>query len=176
MNRHRQLVDIIREKKPQHVIETGTWIGNRALTFMAVTNCYYTGFDLFEEATPETIEKELNSKRRCSLADTGRVIETAGFHKFCLIRGDTNKTLQEYFEGEPAPFDFAFIDGGHSMATIENDFRWLAGNIEKGGTIILDSWYEPAIEGFGCNFIDGEVLPSEDKAMSGTVHMLRVSM
>jgi predicted O-methyltransferase YrrM len=177
MNRHRQLVDIIREKKPKHVIETGTCTGNRALTFMAVTNCYYTGFDLFEDATPESDKKELNVKRRASIANTGKAIEMAGLHKFCLIRGNTNKTLQEYFEGDPQPFDFAFIDGGCSIATIENDFRWLVGNIEKGGTIIIDSWYEPVIEGFGCNFIDGQVLPSTDKRLKDhTIHLLRVDV
>ena len=176
MNRYHQLMDIVREKMPKHVIETGTWKGKRAKEFMALTNCYYTGFDLFEDASPETDKQEFNVKRPISIADAGKSIEMAGFSKFCLIRGNTHETLPEYFANDHQPFDFAFIDGGHSIATIENDFRYIAANIEKGGTIILDDWYDPAVDGFGCNFIDGEVLPSKDVTSKGKVHLLRVQM
>ena len=174
MNRYTQLLDMVRDKKPRHVIEIGTWNGKRAMEFMAVSNCYYTGFDLFEDATPETDKAEFNVKRPCSIANAGKAIEKAGFSRFCLIRGNTNQTLPEYFEKEQPPFDFAFIDGGHSIATIENDYRWIAQNIEEGGTIILDDWYDPELEGFGCNFIEGEVLPSNDVTPKGKVHLLRV--
>ena len=49
MVRYKSLIEIVRDTKPRHVVEIGTWDGKRAVEFMAVSNCYYTGFDLFEE-------------------------------------------------------------------------------------------------------------------------------
>lgn len=174
MNRYKQLLEIVRDTKPKHIIEMGTWNGKRAIEMMAVSNCYYTGFDLFEEADKDTDLKEFNVKPHNSMVDVAKTIEMAGFSKFCLIRGNSNETLPKYFNNGCDPFDFAFIDGGHSVDTIENDFRWISDNIDKGGTIIMDDWYEPELPGLGCNFIDGEVLPSTDRTSKGIVHLLKV--
>lgn len=175
MNRYRQLFELVRDIRPKHVIEIGTWNGKRAMEMMAVSDCYYTGFDLFEDATKETDLKEFNVKSHNGMVNVAKSIETAGFNKFCLIRGNTNETLEEYFK-KSDPFDFAFIDGGHSKETIQNDFQWISDNIDDGGTIILDDWYEPELEGLGCNFIQGEVLPSTDRTSKGIVHLLKVTV
>ena len=198
--RYRYLVDILLEKKPEHVVEIGTWDGSRAREFMALTDCYYTGFDLFEGATKATDKKEFNVRSHEELMLVGRFIEFVGFSKFCLIRGDTNDILPtmcvssatafgagitipslEDGDGERIlipPFDFAFIDGGHSVETIKNDYEWARKNISKGGTIILDDYYDPELGGLGCNFLSefGEVLPSTDKTDKGFVHLLRVDI
>jgi hypothetical protein len=173
--RYRQLVDILLEKNPRHVVEIGTWDGKRACEIMALTDCYYTGFDLFEDATKELDRKEFNIKPHMELVPIGQFIEFVGFTKFCLIKGDTNETLHKW-KGES--FDFCFIDGGHSETTIRNDFEWAYKNIEKGGTIILDDWYSPTVDGAGCNFLEdlGEVLPSNDEQPAGTVHLLRIDV
>jgi len=176
MNRYRQLLELVRDKKPKHVIEIGTWDGKRAIEMMAVSNCYYTGFDLFEKMTKEIDKKELNVKPHNSLVDVGKYIENAGFSKFCLIRGNTNELLKPYFENGAEPFDFCFIDGGHSVKTIKNDYKWISKYIDKDGTIIIDDYYDPELEGFGCNFLkdEGEVLPSKDKTPNGIVHLLKI--
>jgi precorrin-6B methylase 2 len=173
--RYRQLTDLVIEKNPYHIVEIGTWDGKRACEFMALNDCYYTGFDLFEDATKDTDQKEFNIKAHQEIVPIGQFIEFVGFSKFCLIKGDTNKTLHEW-KGEP--FDFCFIDGGHSEETIWNDFQWARDNISKGGTIVLDDWYSPKIEGKGCNFLADEhsiaieKYPSEDKTPEGTVHLI----
>ena len=173
--RYRQLIDITREKKPKHVVEIGTWSGGRATGFMAICDCYYTGFDLFEDSTTESDQREMNVKSHTELVPVGQFIEFVGFSKFQLIRGDTNKTLHEW---KKEPFDFVFIDGGHSEATIKNDYEWARKNIDKGGTIILDDYYSPGTKGIGCNFLEAEgtVLPSTDTAGNPpfNVHFLRV--
>jgi len=196
MSRYRQLLELVRDKKPKHVIEIGTWDGKRAIEMMAVSNCYYTGFDLFEEATKEIDKKEHNVKSHNSLVDVGKYIENAGFSKFCLIRGNTNEIFPVTAIGscissvcvgsEPwrteengfrfQCFDFAFIDGGHSVKTIKNDYEWVSKNIDKDGTIIIDDYYDPELEGFGCNFLKGkgEILPSKDKTPHGIVHFLKI--
>ena len=177
MNRYQILLEIVRDLKPKHIIETGTWNGKRAIEFMAVADCFYTGFDLFEEATKKTDKRELNVKSHNGLIDVGRFINTAGFSKYCLIRGDTNKTLKKYFENAE-PFDFAFIDGGHSVKTIKNDYEFISQNMLPGGTIIIDDWYDPEIEGFGCNFLEdqGVVLPVRNRTQKGYVHLLRIEI
>lgn len=177
MNRYRILLEIVRDLKPKHIIEIGTWNGKRAIEFMAASDCFYTGFDLFEEATKATDKRELNVKDHNGLVDVGRFIKTAGFNKFCLFRGDTNETLKEYFESAE-PFDFAFIDGGHSVATIKNDYKFISQNIMPGGTIIIDDWYDPEIGGFGCNFLEehGAVLPAKNRTSRGYVHLLKIEI
>ena len=73
-------------------------------------------------------------------------------------------------------FDFAFIDGGHSVETIKNDYEWVSENIDKGGMIIIDDYYDPEVKGFGCNFLvdKGEVLPSTDRTPKGIVSLLKI--
>jgi len=175
--RYRQLVDIVLEKDPKHIVEIGTWDGMRACGFMALNDCYYTGFDFFEMATKELDKKELNVKPHTELVAVGQFIEFVGFSKFCLIRGDTNEVLHSW---KTEPFDFVFIDGGHSELTIKNDFYWARENIEKGGTIVLDDFYDPLTDGVGCNFLEryGKVLPSTDTAGEPlmNVHLLRVDV
>ena len=183
MNRYSTLIEIVKELQPKHVVEIGTWNGKRAASFMGATDCYYTGFDLFEEASKETDEKEFNVKQHFELTEVAQQLDVMGFSKYMLTRGDTNKTL---WEADVAAFDFCFIDGGHSEETIRNDFLWAIENIAEGGTIILDDYYNPRIEGMGCNFIvdahtlladeyDAEVLPQKDGlAGGGTVSLVRV--
>jgi len=173
MNRYKKLLDIVREAQPRHVVEIGTWNGKRATEFMAVTDCYYTGFDLFEEATKETDEAELNVKNHNEMVEVAKMIEMAGFSKFSLIRGDTKETLPKW---ENEPFDFAFIDGGHSLKTIQSDFHHIYERIDDGGIIVLDDYYKPEVEGFGCNFLEemGEVIDTGDRYVNGHVCLLRV--
>jgi len=176
MSRYQTLLEIVRDEKPKHVVEIGTWNGKRAVEMMAVSNCYYTGFDLFEDATKDTDEKEFNVKAHFDMIEVAKTIETIGCNKFALIKGDTNTTL---WESDLEPFDFCFIDGGHSEETIRNDYKWASERIEKGGTIILDDYYFPAHEKMGCNFLEdlGRVIGPKDRLHGGgSVSLLRVDM
>jgi predicted O-methyltransferase YrrM len=181
MNRYFKLLNLVREKQPKHIVEIGTWNGKRATEMMAASNAYYTGFDLFEEATPETDEAEMNVKRPEELVEVAKRIESAGLNRFKLIRGNTRETLPKWIDSDDfQPFDFAFIDGGHSEETIRSDYEHIKKNISPGGTIVLDDHYTPRVEGFGCNFIDeGEIIKCSDTYVSnngtkGNVTMLVV--
>lgn len=174
MNRYDTLLEIVRDQQPRHIVEIGTWNGERACQMMAMCDCYYTGFDLFEDATKETDLAEFNVKQHNELVPVAQRIEMAGFSKFQLIRGNTKETLREW---EYEPFDFVFIDGGHSIETIENDYNWAKFSISEGGTIILDDYYKPEIVGMGCNFMadDGEILEVSDPVKGGgRCHLVRV--
>ena len=156
MNRYFKLVELVREAQPKHIVEIGTWNGKRATEMLAVSDAYYTGFDLFEEANDTTDKEELNVKNHEDMVDVAKKIEMVGFNKFSLIRGNTRETLPKWIESDDfQPFDFAFIDGGHSVETIKSDYENIKKAITPGGIIVLDDYYIPEYEGFGCNFIEG---------------------
>ena len=64
------------------------------------------------------------------------------------------------------------------MKTIKNDYELISQNMLPGGTIIIDDWYAPEIEGFGCNFLEdqGTVLPVRNRTPKGYVHLLRIEI
>lgn len=178
MNRYFKLLEIVKEKNPKHIVEIGTWNGKRACEMMAVCNAYYTGFDLFEDATKDTDLEEMNVKPHEEMVEVAKRIEMTGLNKFALIRGNTRETLPKWIESKDfEPFDFAFIDGGHSEETIKSDYEHIKKAISPGGTIVLDDWYDPAVEGFGCNFIkDGEVHEFSDRYVDAHGNRGKISL
>ena len=104
----RELVEQVRAEKPNHVLEIGCGNGDLASKLMAVSNCYYTGFEEYPEQE--------------NLIDVAEKLQVMGFSKFMLINGDTSK------EADVLPFDFAITD--------EANRAWVEQNIEQGGTII----------------------------------------
>ena len=131
--RYKQLADIIRQYQPARVVETGTWIGQRAIemalaSFENRDDFHYIGHDLFEEGNEELSIKELNAKRIVSVEDITKHLnefkdkmkEKDKIFTFELIKGDTNQTLQDNIDA-----DLAYIDGGHSTITVQNDYNKL---------------------------------------------------
>jgi len=160
--RYDQLLDIIADKKPRTIVEIGTWDGERAMMMAEEALKYqpeveYLGFDLFEDATPELDERELNVKKHVTIGEVEAKLaefkrEFPGF-TYRLVRGDTRETLGG--RGiQLTNIDLAFIDGGHSVETIANDYNAVC----QAKTIILDDYYIRGAEGegydikeFGCN-------------------------
>ena len=129
--RYGQIAHVIRQYKPARVIETGTWIGQRAIemalaSFENRDDFHYIGYDLFEEGNEELDIKELNAKKTVVLKDIKKHLKTFKdkmkkeknkTFTFELIKGNTNETLKEGVEA-----DLAYIDGGHSTETVQNDY------------------------------------------------------
>ena len=135
----------------------------------------YMGFDLFEDQ-PELDVREFNVKKRAALVAVQEKLQRAQKLKpfvYKLIAGDTRVTLRKFRH----PADFAFIDGGHSVETIMNDYTALS----RCETIVLDDYYEadengvcPDISKFGCNQLVAamerhqyEILPDADPVKGG---------
>lgn len=149
--RHNQLASIIKQyskgKDKFSIVETGTWNGGRAIqmalcAFENTDHVHYHGFDLFEEASDETDKKELNVKKHNSEELVGqrlgefatRMQEQNKTFTFELSKGNTNKTLKDFStEG----FNFCFIDGGHSIETVKNDYHYL----KDIPVIVFDDFY-----------------------------------
>jgi Methyltransferase domain len=207
LQRYEQLTAALRSATRRRLVEIGVWNGKRAqeLGSAALRRSRavdYHGFDLFELLSEEELEAEL-SKRPPSQAEVEA--ELAGFARkaalrgllmpwygrrfaFELHRGYTHKTLPAFRRERPEfRADFVFIDGGHSIATIANDWEHCHQLTAPDGEIYLDDYYdnEELAREFGCNrLVDGlaqdpswdvAVLPVKDTAPKiGTIQIARV--
>jgi predicted O-methyltransferase YrrM len=96
------------------------------------------GFDLFEEASDETDEVEKNVKAHNNQEEVAERLNAAGV-SYRLYGGNTRETLPAY----TGPLvDLAFIDGGHSVETIQSDWNEVRHLMKPGGIVIFDDYYE----------------------------------
>ncbi len=192
--RYKQIDLIIDYLKPASIVEIGTWNGDRAIGIaQAALNhhacVHYWGFDLFEHAADDHDERELNVKPHTPFKDVHAKLEMFREHhpgfSFNLIRGDSRLTLHHpdlpvwshpNFETpvQVTGAELVFIDGGHSVETVENDFYSLG----ACKNILLDDFYSscdrglcPDISKFGCNQLVEQmphwVLPVKDPVAGG---------
>ena len=140
------LLEVIDELQPDSILEVGTWIGQHACEMIQRARkhrervCYY-GFDLFAQAPAYEHPKRWivnESVIRQRLDDTGA--------RIWLIKGDTRQTLRQ---ANIPPVDLIFIDGGHSLETVENDWRHTQQFAHSKTVWILDDYW-PAHLDCGC--------------------------
>lgn len=181
VKRYGQLRRIVKFAKPQTIVEVGTHDGIRADMICREALKYrdevhYTGYDLFEEATREINDREKNGKGAGSYRSAQQKLDKIkmdhpGF-TWELVRGDTRKTLH----GTEFAVDFAFIDGGHSVKTIQGDYLAL----RRSRVIALDDWYEGRVDTtqYGCNEVlkgtQHVVLPTADKGRGVSIRIAAV--
>lgn len=171
--RYQWIPRIIMEERPIDLLEIGTWNGIRALDMLnaAPEGAKYYGFDVFEDGDEDLDKKEMNVKKHVSKDD---VSITLNGYDIELYKGLTKDTLPEFYRqhGDHC-IDFAFIDGGHSVETIENDWLYVSNLIRPGGVVLFDDYYTEMdiTDKFGCNEIiknlDYELLPDKDPVISG---------
>ena len=193
-DRYKQIDLIIDYLKPASIVEIGTWNGDRAINIAQAalkhhTFVHYWGFDVFEHVADNHDQRELNVKPHTPLKDVRAKLKIfreqhPGF-SFDLIKGDSRLTLHHPdlpVWSHPntgnlvqlTEADLVFIDGGHSVETVENDFDRLRGC----KNILMDDYYTPCNRGlcpdvtkFGCNQLVEKVphwvLPVRDPVAGG---------
>lgn len=184
--RYEQIVELVGQVKPASIVEIGVYNGVRAVAMAEEalkhkSEVHYQGFDLFEDATPQTDKEEFNAKKTQSVKQISARLDefkskNPGF-TYELVKGNTRQTLY------PQAVDFAFIDGGHSVETIRSDYEAL----KDSKFVLFDDYYKrdpaggiPDLDVFGANLIVDEinhakVLPSTDKVIhGGIVHLATV--
>lgn len=130
----------------------------------------YYGFDLFEDLTPELVDKEFSFKSSDAVENVKKTIETLTSAKATLFKGDTNDTLGD--DGVELPLmDLIYIDGGHTLETVANDWKHCRDRIKPNGVIFLDDYFTE-MSFVGCKYLvdnkidrkifDVEILPTED--------------
>ena len=172
--RYKQLATMVRhysEDKDVFIIaETGTWNGGRAIemalaAFDNVDEVHYMGFDLFEQATDETDKLELNIKGHNAVDAVNKrldefsqkMLENGKTFSWNLYAGNTNETMEEVSFDK---VDFAFIDGGHSYETVQNDYGFL----RDVDVVVFDDFYT----------VDkGKEMPEEHKGIIRTIEEIK---
>lgn len=149
MRRYDYLYHLIDEIKPSRIMEIGTFDGVQAEKMIVRAKPYhlqieYYGFDLFEQAPDFEFSKlGVKSLERVRI----RLERTEA--DITLIKGNTKDTLPGFSSD---PMDLIFIDGGHSVDTIQNDFSHSVRLLAKNGRIILDDYYPDHPE-MGCKVL-----------------------
>jgi len=140
-------------------MEIGTWTGDRALTMIKLAKRYhsageidYYGFDLFGQMTTEKFTEE-KSKWPPTQREAEEKLRTtgAGIH---LFQGDTMQVLPD-LAGKLPKMDFIFIDGGHSLETVANDWYWASQLMHDKTVVVFDDYWASRTDA-GCKMtVDG---------------------
>lgn len=151
--------DIIAERRDGMVfLEVGTYDGARAIDLgkfwkeQTGTPFIYIGFDLFEDMDPVTNAAELSKSRLPPSREYVSTKMLAADIRCQLVQGNTRETIPNfvtnYHPNSPKP-DFIYIDGGHSLATIQSDWESLLPLIQPSTYVLFDDYYENR-DDFGC--------------------------
>jgi predicted O-methyltransferase YrrM len=172
--RYRYLFDIIRTNKCKKIMEIGTWNGNHALKMIkeakknfTPAEIHYYGFDLFELLDDKTTLKEFAKIPPTFEAVRERLTKTdANVH---LYKGYTQQILSKVINELPK-MDFVFIDGGHNIETIENDWKNVQEIMDDKTIVIFDDYWNredagcrKVIENIDKNKYEVMILPIQDK-------------
>ena len=172
--RYKYLFEIIKNNKCKTIMEIGTWNGDHALQMIEKAKRYslsnkihYYGFDLFELLGSETTLKEF-AKIPPTLEVVTKKLQKANANIY-LYKGYTKDTLPKVINELPK-MDFVFIDGGHSLETIENDWKYVQKVMNEKTIVIFDDYWNR--EDAGCKKVveeidktefDVKILPIQDE-------------
>ena len=119
--RYSFLLFLILINKPKSILEIGVYNGIRAKEMIEAAKVFnlkidYYGFDLFEIMNDDILNNELSKMPLSEISVKKFLSKTANIK---LFKGYSQTTLKNFNE----KVDFIFIDGGHKIETIKND--WL---------------------------------------------------
>jgi len=157
--RYENFIKIIEEIKPEKIMEIGVCHGEGAEMMIKEAlkhrdDVKYYGFDLFEDITQEHIQKEDRNPENFGIPQSEAKIQKklGGLGaKIYLFKGDTKEILPKT---KLPKMDLIFIDGGHSLETIESDWNNCKKLMHKKTVVIFDDYWNR--EDLGCKpLIDG---------------------
>jgi|TARA_B100001540_G_scaffold283885_1_gene275777 hypothetical protein len=160
-----ELVEIVKQKKPNHFLEIGVFCGVTSRNICELLNLIhrgnftYTGIDLFgdeiednKEVKPSYVTNQkfsnpfkhiyynLYLKENLNSIDSVKKFLQKFGNKVNLYKGNSNKLLKHL---DIKNIDFAFIDGGHSYQTTLNDIEAVHQNMKgRKGTIVCDDYQD----------------------------------
>lgn len=173
--RYSQLFPYIRKIKARRIMEVGTWRGTRAVQMIEtaskmhpIQEVGYYGFDLFEVMPPEQYQHEI-SKQPPSQEEVEKKLRATGAD-IHLFKGNTLQTMPQAVSELPV-MDFVFIDGGHSLETIANDWHYTEKLMGPNTIVIFDDYWpsrtdagaKPTVDGIDTKKFLVEILPIQDR-------------
>lgn len=153
--RYANILILILKFRPKSILEIGVYKGTRSLQMIQAALIFnnsinYYGFDLFNDFRDSLLLKEF-SKQPQNIQLIRKKLNK--YKNVILYKGYTNKTLPLFLK-KKKKIDFVFIDGGHSVKTIKNDWKYTSQLIHKKSIVIFDDFYVTGkINNFGCNKI-----------------------
>ena len=173
---YKPLFSYLKSNECHEIMEIGTYDGENALQMIRAaetksSHINYYGFDLFEDITPEIIAEEFSHPATPPMSKVKRMLDENTTATITLIKGNTRETLSEFCGKLDRPvMDFIFIDGGHSLETVRNDWGFVSLLMHKDTMVFFDD-YMPDFPALGCKTLvdsidrtlyDVEVLPDFD--------------
>jgi len=153
--RYSNILFLIMIYRPKSIMEIGVYKGQRSIEMILAAKIFnkdisYYGFDLFKN-----INENIKNKELSKFPYTKRKIQQRlkKYAKVKLFEGYTKDTLDKIHNKK---IDLIFIDGGHSIQTINNDWEKSKKFHKKNTIIIFDDYYvndKKIIKNFGCNKI-----------------------
>jgi predicted O-methyltransferase YrrM len=140
--RYVNLKRVVKEVRPRRIVEIGTYHAAAALLMLRRAHRYhpdidYWGFDLFEEATPEVLEREAASPNPPPPIEVAHQrLEQFG-PSIHLVQGDSTVTVPQT---RVPPADLIFIDGGHSYETVRSDWESVQRFVHDRTVVIFDDY------------------------------------
>lgn len=157
--RYSNILSIIFYYKPKSIAEIGVYRGVRSREMIQAAkifnkNIEYFGFDLFE-----MINKKIQKKELSKIPYTKKDVQNklSKHAKVKLFKGYTKKTLDKL---KNKKVDLIFIDGGHRLSTIQNDWIKSKKFQKKNTIIIFDDYYlnnKKIIKNYGCNQVINKI-------------------
>lgn len=173
--RYHQILENIDHLKPATIMEIGVLSGDRADEMIRaaakhrnISDISYYGFDLFEKMDDYKFRKEV-SKQPLTIDDIRVKLQRTGAD-ITLYKGDTTQVLPQVWEQLPK-MDFIFIDGGHSIETIENDWLYSSKLVGPNSIVIFDDYWQNradagakvTVDSINRNIYNVELLPIVDR-------------
>lgn len=123
-NYQKLLFKLTNELQPKSILEIGFNAGHSACCFLnAAPNAKMVTFDLCRWDTEQPALEVLQK-----------------YFDISLVKGDSSKTIPEFFNGNDVKFDLAFIDGGHTHDIPYKDMINTKNQINSGGLLIVDDF------------------------------------
>ena len=149
------LYDYLTNHECCDILEIGTNNGINALAMIQQAAkkapedmVHYYGFDLFEELNQEKIDREFSFDSSGKANEVKKKIERESKATVHIFKGDTNITLPERIKTLPM-MDLIYIDGGHSIDTIENDWKYCQEVLGYDCVAFFDDYF-PEMPFIGC--------------------------
>ncbi|MFC1731689.1 class I SAM-dependent methyltransferase [candidate division KSB1 bacterium] len=154
--RYRYIFKNIKNIKAKNILEVGTWNGSRALEmikcaqrFTSPSDISYYGFDLFELIDDDIYKEELSKYPPTKQEVQKKIGKTEA--QIYLFQGNTKETLPEAIKKLPK-MDFIFIDGGHSIETIQSDWENIKTLMHANTVVLFDDYWRNRVD-VGCKAI-----------------------
>lgn len=156
------IFEYLRNHECRNIMEIGTHCGRNAVAMIKESQApedeiTYYGFDIFEPLDSKTALMEFSAiySNPPPVEEVQAKIESETTATVKLYKGDTKSVLPEVLPSLPI-MDVIYIDGGHSIPTVESDW----GNAKKlmgAHTVVFFDDYFDDFPMLGCKFLESQL-------------------